>query len=31
MDDMTGMDFIEFVANMKNIQDMSKAKELIEF
>ena len=31
MDDMTGMDFFEFVANMKNIQDMSKAKELIEF
>ena len=31
MDDMTGMDFIEFVANMTTIQDMSKAKELIEF
>lgn len=31
MDDMTGMDFIHFVANMKNIQDMSKARELIEF
>lgn len=30
MDNMTGMQMIEFVASMKGIKDLSKAKELIE-
>lgn len=31
MDDMTGMDFIRFIGNMKNVKDFSKAEELIQF
>lgn len=31
MDDMTGMDFIHFIGDMKNVKDFSKAEELIQF
>lgn len=31
MDEMRGIDFIRFMAEMKNIKDMSKVEELIEF
>lgn len=31
MDDMTGMDFIRFIGNMKNVKNFSKAEELIQF
>lgn len=31
MDDMTGMDFIHFIGNMKNVKNFSKAEELIQF
>lgn len=31
MEDMTGIDFIRFIANMKNIKDVTKAKYLIQF
>ncbi len=31
MDEMSGMEFIEFVAKMKNIKDMKHAKDLISF
>lgn len=31
MDDMTGMDFIRFIGNMKNVKDFTKAEELIQF
>ncbi len=30
MDDMTGIDFIKFIASMKNLHDLSYAKELME-
>lgn len=30
MDDMTGIDFIKFIASMKNLNDLSYAKELME-
>lgn len=31
MDEMSGMDFIHFIGNMKNVKDFSKAEELIQF
>lgn len=31
MDDMTGLDFIHFIGNMKNVKNFSKAEELIQF
>ncbi len=31
MDDINGMEFIEFIAHLKGIKDMSKANELIEY
>lgn len=31
MEDMTGIEFIRFIAKMKNIKDMSKAEELMKF
>lgn len=31
MEDMTGLEFIRFIAKMKNMKDMSKAEELMQF
>lgn len=31
MDEMSGLDFIHFIGNMKNVKDFTKAEELIQF